>query len=58
MTQDLEDTRRPAFGWGRVLIVIYAIFAVSATARSAVQLIRNAGEAPLAYGLSALAAVV
>lgn len=54
----IEDTRRPAFGPGRVLIVIYAIFAIAATARSAVQLIRDAGEAPLAYGLSAFAAVV
>lgn len=53
-----EDTRRPAYGAGRVLIVIYAVFAVSATARSAVQLIRDAEEAPLAYSLSAFAAAV
>lgn len=52
------DTRRPAFGAGRVLIVIYGIFAVAATARATVQLIRDASEAPLAYGLSALSAVV
>ncbi len=54
----VEDTRRPAYGAGRVLIVIYGVFAVSATARSGVQLIRDAGEAPLAYTLSALAAVI
>ncbi|MGC0142423.1 MULTISPECIES: hypothetical protein [unclassified Pseudactinotalea] len=53
-----EDTRRPAYGAGRALIVVYAVFAISATARSGVQLIRDAGEAPLAYGLSAFAAVV
>ena len=44
MSQDAqvaEDTRRPAYGAGRVLIVIYAVFAVSATARSTVQLIRD-----------------
>ncbi|HLS14944.1 MAG TPA: hypothetical protein VK095_10580 [Beutenbergiaceae bacterium] len=53
-----EDTRRPAYGAGRVLILIYGVFALSATARSAVQLIRDAGEAPLAYGLSAFSAAV
>lgn len=54
----VPDTRRPAHGVGRILILVYGIFAVAATARSAVQLIRDAGAAPLAYGLSALAAVV
>lgn len=54
----VPDTRRPAHGFGRILILIYGIFAVAATARSAVQLIRDAGAAPLAYGLSAFAAVV
>ncbi|MFV0253989.1 MAG: hypothetical protein ACK5H2_11745 [Beutenbergiaceae bacterium] len=54
----VEDTRRPAFGAGRVLIVAYAVFAVAATSRAGVQLIRNAAEAPVAYGLSAFSAVV
>lgn len=45
-------------GWGRLLVVVYAVFALSATARSGVQLFTAAGEAPLAYGLSAFAAVV
>lgn len=52
------DTRRPAFGAGRVLIVVYGVFAVAATARATVQLIRNVSEAPLAYWLSAFSAVV
>lgn len=55
---ELADTRRPAYGLGRVLILLYGIFAVAATARSSVQLVRDAGAAPLAYGLSALAAAV
>src|SRR5699024_9825734 len=55
---EVEDTRRPAYGPGRVLIFIYGIFALSATARASVQLIRDAAEAPLAYSLSALSAVV
>lgn len=54
----VPDTRRPAFGAGRALIAIYGIFAISATARASVQLIRNAAEAPLAYSLSAVSAVV
>lgn len=55
---EVEDTRRPAYGPGRVLIFIYGIFALSATARASVQLIRDAGAAPVAYSLSAVAAVV
>lgn len=57
-TGSVLDSRRPAHGAGRILILVYGIFAVSAIARSWVQLARNAGEAPLAYGLSALAALV
>jgi hypothetical protein len=45
-------------GLGRVLILVYGVFALSATGRSAVQLAQKADEAPLAYSLSALAAVV
>ncbi|WP_147917277.1 hypothetical protein [Ruania zhangjianzhongii] len=60
MTEDgqVEDTRRPAYGPGRVLIFVYGVFAVSATARASVQLIRDASEAPVAYSLSALSALV
>lgn len=45
-------------GWGRLLVLVYAVFAVAATGRSTVQLAQNADEAPLAYALSAFAAVV
>lgn len=45
-------------GLGRVLVAVYAVFAVSATGRSSVQLVQKAGDAPLAYTLSAFAAVV
>jgi cytochrome bd-type quinol oxidase subunit 2 len=58
VTSSAVDTRRPAFGMGRVLILVYGIFAVAATARAGVQLITKAHEAPLAYALSALAGVV
>ena len=45
-------------GPGRVLVLAYAILAVGATGRSSVQLATKAAEAPLAYTLSAVAAVV
>lgn len=45
-------------GPGRALIAVYAVFALSATGRSLVQLAIKADEAPLAYSLSAVAALV
>ena len=41
-----------------MLIAVYAIFALSATARAAVQIATKFSQAPLAYLLSALAGVV
>lgn len=45
-------------GAGRVLVAVYGVFALAATARSLVQLLTKADEAPLAYVLSALAGIV
>ena len=54
--------RRPASdtaaGPGRVLVALYGLFALAAGARAAVQLATQFDEAPVAYLLSALAAVV
>lgn len=50
--------RRTNAGFGRVLVAVYGIFALAATARAGVQLLRDWHEAPLAYALSALAAGV
>ncbi len=47
-----------SLGVGRLLIAIYAIFALSATARASYQLIREFDQAPLAYSLSAISALV
>jgi len=47
-----------ASGPGRVLVAVYGVFALAASARAGVQLLRDWHEAPLAYALSALAAVV
>lgn len=45
-------------GPGRILVAVYAVFAVAATGRSLVQLGTDAGRAPVAYSLSLLAAVL
>ena len=45
-------------GAGRLLIAIYGVFAISASARALYQLLRKFEDAPLAYSLSALSAVV
>ena len=45
-------------GPGRLLVAVYALFALAAGSRAAVQLSTKFDEAPLAYLLSALAAVV
>ena len=49
---------RTRSGPGRLLIAVYAVFALAATARSAVQITTKFDQAPLAYLLSAFAAVV
>ncbi len=46
-----------AVGVGRVLIAVYAILALAATARSVVQIVTKFDTAPVAYLLSALAGV-
>ncbi|MQA15903.1 MAG: hypothetical protein GEV09_17640 [Pseudonocardiaceae bacterium] len=45
-------------GPGRVLVAVYAVFAVSAGARSGVQIATRFADAPAAYLLSALAAAI
>lgn len=42
----------------RVLVAVYVVLFLAATGRSIVQIVRSFDQAPLAYGLSALAAVV
>lgn len=54
----VAEPRATATGPGRVLIAVYAIFAIGATSRAAVQISTRFHEAPVAYLLSAFAAVV
>ena len=56
MPDSLQQATRT--GFGRFLIAVYAVFAVAATSRSIVQLTTRFDEAPVAYLLSAFAAVV
>jgi hypothetical protein len=53
------DSRRPRMtGPGRVLVAVYAVLAIAATGRSVFQIIDRYEEAPVAFTLSAVAAVV
>jgi hypothetical protein len=52
----VKNTRNT--GPGRLLIAVYAVFAISATARAGYQILTKFSEAPLAYLLSAFAALV
>lgn len=45
-------------GPGRLLIAVYGVFALSATARASYQLITEFNQAPVAYLLSAVSAIV
>lgn len=50
--------RRFNVGPGRVLLLAYAVFALSASVRAGFQLITKYSHAPVAYLLSALAAAI
>lgn len=54
----MPEQRATATGPGRVLIAVYGIFALSATARAAVQILGRFSEAPVPYALSGLAGLV
>lgn len=50
--------KRRVTGVGRLLIAVYGLLALAATGRSFVQIAQTFSDAPLAYSLSALSAVV
>lgn len=51
-------SRGRSSGPGRVLVAVYAVLAIAATGRSAFQIVDRFSEAPVAFSLSALAAIV
>ncbi|MBD0740746.1 hypothetical protein BG418_00420 [Streptomyces sp. CBMA152] len=56
--RDESAPKKLGSGPGRVLVWFYGVFTVAAASRSIVQMIQDFGKAPLAYVLSAVAAVV
>ena len=57
-TASVRDPQGRTSGAGRLLIAVYGIFAISATARAGYQIATHFADAPVAYLLSAFAAVV
>lgn len=53
-----EAAPRRNQGLGRIIVMVYAVFALSALARSLFQILSHFDRAPVAYVLSAFAAVV
>jgi cytochrome bd-type quinol oxidase subunit 2 len=54
----MADPSATRHGPGRILIAVYGVFALAATARAGVQIATQFSEAPIAYLLSAVAAVI
>jgi hypothetical protein len=53
-----ERDRRAGTGPGRLLVAVYAVFAIAASGRATLQIVEYFHRAPVAYTLSALAAVI
>ena len=53
-----RDQPEVASGPGRLLVAVYGIFAIAATSRAGLQLATRFDDAPVAYLLSAIAALV
>jgi hypothetical protein len=58
MSKAPVSSPKRSLGVGRLLIVFYAVFAVSSTARASFQIITKFEQAPLAYSLSLVSALV
>ena len=58
MSQAPASSPKRTLGVGRLLIVFYAVFAISSTARASFQIVTKFEQAPLAYPLSLVSALV
>ena len=60
MAEGVRAPERPRTnaGPGRLLIAVYILFAIAATSRAGLQIATRFDEAPVAYALSALAALI
>ena len=54
----MPERLHSAQGPGRILVAVYAVLALAATGRSILQIVEYFSRAPLAYLLSALAALI
>jgi hypothetical protein len=54
----MTDPAETRHGPGRILILVYGIFALSATGRAGFQIALQFSDAPIAYLLSAVAALI
>jgi len=57
-TADPAAPRSLAAGFGRLIVLVYVVFAVSAGARALFQVATKFGDAPLSFTLSAIAAAI
>ena len=57
-TTTAHEQRATNRGPGRLLIAVYIVFAIAATSRAALQIATRFDEAPVAYALSAVAALI
>ncbi|MCD0442325.1 hypothetical protein LO763_01625 [Glycomyces sp. A-F 0318] len=58
MADRTADPRSLAAGFGRLIVLVYVVFAVSAGARALFQVATKFGEAPVSFALSAIAAAI
>ena len=56
--RSLEDRRRPAYGWGRLLVGVFAVFGLAVLAPAAVELVRHPYAAPVIGSLNVAAGLL
>ncbi|MDO4242558.1 MAG: hypothetical protein Q4C85_02120 [Actinomyces sp.] len=54
----VEDRRRPAYGWGRLLVLVFAVFGLVVLIPAAVDLVRYPGRAPVIGSLNVTAGLL
>ena len=50
----VQDTRRPAYGWGRILVGVFAVFGAILLIPSLTTLLRSPDEEPAVWSLNLL----
>ena len=54
----VEDRRRPAHGWGRLLVVVFAAFGLVVLVPSTVSLVRQPTAAPVVGSINVVAGLL